>query len=236
MAQSSPLPVDIKKYHNMEKGSSPLITTRAPWRRLLNSVHVPRRLKTLWPFLLLFHLLSAIFIIALIVFIRNTATERYGTADGDNIDLILSSFPFPPPTTPAYPFHPVDLHDRASNLAKRWGHFDRLPTSPKCYRQERTAALISLFGGGILGADQLYAGNLRIGLTRLLLHVWAWCSVTVAGCVLKVRDDRSTAVLVICGIVWFLGGLTEGGVWIWAVVDLVRWIIGGYYGTKGCPV
>ena len=182
MARSSPSPADTKTQDRMEKGS-PLVTSRVTWWPLLNSVHVPRRLKALWPFLLLFHLLSAIFIIALIVFIRNTATEHYGTADSDNIYLILSHFPFPPPTASPYPFHSVNLHDHSppspSNLTKRWGHFDRLPTSQKCYQQERTAALISLFGGGVLGADQLYAGNLRLGLTRLLLQVGAWCLLIV---------------------------------------------------------
>ena len=29
--------------------------------------------------------------------------------------------------------------------------------------------------------------------------------------------------------------ITLGGLGIWAVVDVNLWIVGGYYGTPGCP-
>jgi len=30
--------------------------------------------------------------------------------------------------------------------------------------------------------------------------------------------------------------LTLGGIGVWALVDVPLWIIGGFYGTPGCPV
>ncbi|KAK3391381.1 hypothetical protein B0T20DRAFT_396870 [Sordaria brevicollis] len=153
----------------------------------------------------------------------------------NNIDFILANFPFPPPKTSSYPFHSVKLHDHSSSLAKRWGHFDRLPTTEKCYRQERTATLIALFGGGILGADQLYAGNLRFGLTRLLLQVLCLVLI-ITVCCSSIFTESETRATVLTSLVIILVVMIQLGVWIWATVDLARWIIGGYYGTKGCPI
>lgn len=86
----------------------------------------------------------------------------------------------------------------------------------------------------MLGADQLYAGNLQLGLTRLMLQVGAWCSLVLAGCLGVAME--SMKVDVVCVMLVVVAGLTDLGVFVWAVVDLVRWIVGGYYGTRGCPL
>ncbi|OOF96873.1 hypothetical protein ASPCADRAFT_129931 [Aspergillus carbonarius ITEM 5010] len=82
-----------------------------------------------------------------------------------------------------------------SPLLRRWGGFEHRPLNNKCYRQERTATLLSIFLG-LLGIDQWYA------------HHW----------VLAVFKT-----------------LTLGGAGIWAVVDVVLWVVGGVYSTDGCP-
>lgn len=65
----------------------------------------------------------------------------------------------------------------------------------KCYRQERTAMLLSLFLG-LLGVDQFYAHHWPLAIFKLL---------------------------------------TLGGLGTWAFVDMILWIVGGVYGTPGCP-
>lgn len=97
-------------------------------------------------------------------------------------------------------------------ISKRsWGGFDEHPTNEQCYRQERTAMLLSLLLGP-LGADQFYAHHWLLAAFKLL---------------------------------------TGGGFGIWAFVDCkqvwnlkyslanicigILWIIGGVYGTPGCP-
>ena len=47
------------------------------------------------------------------------------------------------------------------NHNKHWHALDR------CDRQQRTAGLINIFAG-VLGADQFYAGNIGLGVGKLL--------------------------------------------------------------------
>ncbi|EMT72994.1 TM2 domain [Fusarium oxysporum f. sp. vasinfectum] len=84
----------------------------------------------------------------------------------------------------------------ASHLAARsWGGFDERPKTEKCYRQERTAMILSLLFG-VLGVDQFYARHWPLAVFKLL---------------------------------------TLGGLGLWAFVDMILWIVGGVYGTPGCP-
>ncbi|RSL93136.1 hypothetical protein CDV31_014851 [Fusarium ambrosium] len=82
------------------------------------------------------------------------------------------------------------------DLARRsWGGFDERPTAAKCYRQERTALILS-FVVGTLGVDQFYAHHWPLAVFKLL---------------------------------------TLGGGGLWWFVDVILWMVGGVYGTPGCP-
>ncbi|KAF5965880.1 TM2 domain-containing protein [Fusarium coicis] len=89
------------------------------------------------------------------------------------------------------------FHDeRQPSLQTRsWGGFGERPLTEKCYRQERTAMILSLLFGCI-GADQFYAHHWPLAVFKLF---------------------------------------TLGGVGVWAFVDMILWIVGGVYGTPGCP-
>ncbi|RMI94680.1 hypothetical protein CDV36_016456 [Fusarium kuroshium] len=82
------------------------------------------------------------------------------------------------------------------DLAKRsWGGFDERPATDKCYRQERTAMILSFLLGS-LGIDQFYAHHWPLAAFKLL---------------------------------------TLGGGGVWWFVDVILWMVGGVYGTPGCP-
>ncbi|KAF5238316.1 hypothetical protein FANTH_10348 [Fusarium anthophilum] len=79
--------------------------------------------------------------------------------------------------------------------ARSWGGFDERPLTEKCYRQERTAMILSLLLGS-LGVDQFYAHHWPLAVFKLL---------------------------------------TLGGAGTWALIVMILWIVGGVYGTPGCP-
>ncbi|CZR39106.1 uncharacterized protein FPRO_05702 [Fusarium proliferatum ET1] len=89
------------------------------------------------------------------------------------------------------------FHDKQQPYlqTRSWGGFDERPLSQKCYRQERTAMILSLLFG-ILGVDQFYAHHWPLAVFKLL---------------------------------------TIGGLGVWSFVDMILWIVGGVYGTPGCP-
>lgn len=96
------------------------------------------------------------------------------------------------------PFHRHSLtpsEQQPSLQTRSWGGFDERPLSEKCYRQERTAMILSLLFG-ILGVDQFYAHHWLLAVFKLL---------------------------------------TIGGLGVWSFVDMILWIVGGVYGTPGCP-
>lgn len=70
-----------------------------------------------------------------------------------------------------------------------------MPTTEKCYRQERTAMILSLCLG-LIGVDQWYAHHWPLAVFKLV---------------------------------------TLGGGGLWAFVDVILWMVGGIYGTPGCP-
>ncbi|PCD21485.1 hypothetical protein AU210_016447 [Fusarium oxysporum f. sp. radicis-cucumerinum] len=85
---------------------------------------------------------------------------------------------------------------QALQLAARgWGGFDEQPRTLKCYRQERTAMILSLLFG-VLGVDQFYARHWPLAVFKLL---------------------------------------TLGGFGLWSFIDVILWMVGGVYGTPGCP-
>ncbi|RSL37861.1 hypothetical protein CEP53_015421 [Fusarium sp. AF-6] len=89
----------------------------------------------------------------------------------------------------------MQTEHEASLVKRSWGGFDERPMTEKCYRQERTAMLLSLFLG-VLGIDQFYAHHWPLAVFKFL---------------------------------------TLGGLGTWAFVDMILWIVGGVYGTPGCP-
>ncbi|KAF5002606.1 hypothetical protein FDECE_10577 [Fusarium decemcellulare] len=86
-------------------------------------------------------------------------------------------------------------HEAALLIKRSWGGFDERPMTDKCYRQERTAMLFSIFLG-CFGIDQFYAHHWPLAIFKML---------------------------------------TFGGLGTWALVDAILWIVGGVYGTPGCP-
>lgn len=102
---------------------------------------------------------------------------------------------------------------------RAWGGFDQRPMSEECYRQERTATLLALFLGA-LGVDQFYA------------HHWVLAAFKLLCCLLSSTlhlnpyanglDDGKRSRCTILASTWWL-------------VDLILWIVGGVYGTPGCP-
>ncbi|RAH80161.1 hypothetical protein BO86DRAFT_433854 [Aspergillus japonicus CBS 114.51] len=115
------------------------------------------------------------------------------------------------------------------HLQARWGGFAERPMDNKCYRQERTAILLSMFLG-FFGVDQWYAHHWALaifkmssGLTFLLIR-------NIPSTVL----DRTDSCLL-----WAFLGLTYGlfmvATPVWWLTDTILWTVGGYYGTPGCP-
>ncbi|KAJ3454279.1 hypothetical protein MRS44_018173 [Fusarium solani] len=59
-------------------------------------------------------------------------------------------------------------NEKPFDLARRsWGGFDERPITAKCYRQERTALILS-FVVGTLGVDQFYAHHWPLAVFKLL--------------------------------------------------------------------
>ncbi|KAG7000871.1 TM2 domain-containing protein [Fusarium oxysporum f. sp. conglutinans] len=100
------------------------------------------------------------------------------------------------PSSSLSPFKLTSSEQEEPQLATRgWGGFNEQPLTQKCYRQERTAMLLSLFLGSF-GVDHFYAHHWPLAVFKL----------------------------------WTLGGLG-----LWSFIDLILWIVGGVYGTPGCP-
>lgn len=107
----------------------------------------------------------------------------------------------------------VTNHD--SQILRRWGGFDEKPTSNRCYRQERISMLLALFVG-FLGVDQWYA------------HHWVPAVFKTFGPILV-----GVAFHCVSGV--FPKALMTSVVLTWSLIDVVLWIVGGVYGTPGCP-
>lgn len=92
--------------------------------------------------------------------------------------------------------HSTTIYTKYNHLLPRsWGGYLEAPLTEKCYQQERTAILLSIFLG-CLGIDQWYARH------------WALASFKT---------------------------LTVGGFGVWWFIDTILWVVGGVYGTPGCP-
>lgn len=108
-----------------------------------------------------------------------------------------------------------------AGLLRRWGGFDERPLDNKCYRQERTAMLLSLFLGSI-GVDQFYAHHWPLAVFKMLSGLGLWLGLGVS-----IISDNPFGLV--------LGGLVSSWSGLWWLVDMILWIVGGVYGTPGCP-
>jgi hypothetical protein len=99
----------------------------------------------------------------------------------------------------------------------------------KCYRQERTAMLLNMFVG-LLGVDQFYAHHWALGVVKLVVGAFSWVP-TVLGFILSSKGHNTSSVVM--GVV---SGLGVAASLLWIMIDMVLWIVGGIYGTPGCPI
>lgn len=99
----------------------------------------------------------------------------------------------------------------------------------QCHTQQQTATLLSLSPAGLLGADQVYAGNVMLDLGKLLVGVAAlltWIRFWVV-------VDKERYPLWAMDLLSLTGALTV--LWLsWGGLDAVMWVVGGVYGTSGC--
>ena len=116
----------------------------------------------------------------------------------------------------------MQVNPVARDLERRWGYKQR-PQSEKCYRQERIAILLSIFLGP-LGVDQFYAHHWPLAVFKLLSGVAV--SLTLL-CLVKFH----TSPLLLAVVKLLLGGLSG----LWCLIDVFLWVVGGVYGTPGCP-
>ena len=90
--------------------------------------------------------------------------------------------------------------------------------------------LLNLFLGW-LGADQFYAHHWPLAVFKLLLGLGAggW-TFGIAGIVLASKGHKSSGVVMTA-----ISGLIGVAAALWILIDMVLWIVGGVYGTPGCP-
>ena len=115
----------------------------------------------------------------------------------------------------------VSMNQANSNpIKKRWGGFNERPMDEECYRKERTAMLLS-FWLGCLGVDQFYAHHWPLAVFKFLALVFTGVRI------ISVKNTRRNTETTF--------RLTTMPVWSWWAVDVSLWMIGGVYGTPGCP-
>lgn len=113
----------------------------------------------------------------------------------------------------------------STSLFKRWGGFKDHPETNKCYKQERTAILLSIFLGS-LGVDQFYAHHWPLAVCKLLFCLPAVVVRIVLWICALVEPDECRVVIPIF--------LLFGPWCAWTVTDVILWTVGGVYGTPGC--
>lgn len=120
---------------------------------------------------------------------------------------------------------PSDAQENAAagvGLSRRWGGFEERPMDNKCYRQERTAMLLSFILGSF-GVDQFYAHHWPLAVFKMLSGMNL-----LNGVILAVVTQNPF-------VAGFFASLTSFGTGIWWFVDVILWMVGGVYGTPGCP-
>ncbi|KAL0468291.1 hypothetical protein QR685DRAFT_530568 [Neurospora intermedia] len=105
---------------------------------------------------------------------------------------------------------------------------DTCSLSEPCRKQEQTATLLALFAG-FVAADQWYAHHwiLAVLKSQMIIFIGLVC----LGLWLHGRRFQVWGLTL---LEWLIRGLIALAGW-WAV-DLTFWIVGGIYGTPGCPV
>ncbi|PYI28879.1 hypothetical protein BP00DRAFT_459079 [Aspergillus indologenus CBS 114.80] len=111
------------------------------------------------------------------------------------------------------------------HLQARWGGFAERPMDNKCYRQERTAILLSWILG-ILGVDQWYAHHWALAIFKMLSG-FIFLLIKVIPSPDLDKTDSSLR--------WAFLNFFKVATPVWWLTDTILWIVGGYYGTPGCP-
>ncbi|KAK3948913.1 hypothetical protein QBC32DRAFT_350389 [Pseudoneurospora amorphoporcata] len=98
----------------------------------------------------------------------------------------------------------------------------------QCHSQHQTATLLSLSPAGLLGADQIFAGNIMLGLGKLLMGTSALLTWAAFWTI-----DKEKYPLWAMDLLSLTGALTA--VWLsWGGFDALMWLVGGVYGVFGC--
>ncbi|OJJ96407.1 hypothetical protein ASPACDRAFT_63343 [Aspergillus aculeatus ATCC 16872] len=108
------------------------------------------------------------------------------------------------------------------HLQARWGGFAERPMDNQCYRQERTAILLSAYLG-LLGVDQWYAHHWALAVFKML----AWLLLFIVRAASKVFEQSFLLQALLAVLI--------AAIPVWWMADFIMWTVGGVYGTPGCP-
>lgn len=111
----------------------------------------------------------------------------------------------------------------AKSFHRRWGGFKERPIDNKCYLQERTAMILS-FLVGPLGVDQWYARHWLLASLKMLPGLFSKLSLPL----LLLLNWDVHAATAFCKAMLAIS-------FLWCFTDVILWMVGGVYGTPGCP-
>ena len=98
----------------------------------------------------------------------------------------------------------------------------------QCHTQQTTATLLSWTPVGFLGADQIFAGNVMLGLGKMLVGTLALITWAAFWTI-----DKEKYPLWAMDLLSLTGALTALGL-SWGGFDAVAWVFGWVYGVPGC--
>lgn len=94
----------------------------------------------------------------------------------------------------------------------------------KCYRQERTAMILSITLGSF-GVDQWYAHHWALAIFKMGVGCLGFFALFLA---LISHSDLTFFMAKLCTKIGLLSPL-------WCFIDVILWMVGGIYGTPECP-